>query len=109
MSVIRPVGHEERLSLVEHLDELRSRLITCIAVFLVAFSVCYWQNGWLLETVNKPLQTAQKAGGEEHTQDPLEESARFQIRSGRAFDATAAALASVDKVLARAAARSGLS
>ncbi len=109
MSVIRPVGHEERLSLVEHLDELRSRLIACIAIFLVAFSVCYWQNGWLLKTVNKPLQTAQKAGAEKHTQDPLEESARFQIRSGRAFDATAAALASVDKVLARAAARSGLS
>jgi sec-independent protein translocase protein TatC len=108
MSVIRPVGHEDRLSLVEHLDELRTRLITCLAIFIVAFSVCYWQNGWLLKTVNRPLQTAQNAGGKKHTQDPLEESARFQIRAGRAFDATAAALASVDKVLAQASARSGL-
>ena len=109
MSVIRPIGHEDRLSLVEHLDELRRRLIACIAVFVVAFAVCYWQNDWLLHTINKPLQTAQKAGGENHTQNPLEESQRFQIRSGRAFDATAAALASVDKVLARAATRPGLS
>jgi sec-independent protein translocase protein TatC len=99
MSVIRPIGHEERLSLVDHLDELRTRLIACIAIFLVSFAVCYWQNGWLLHTINKPLQTAQKAGGKKHTQDPLEESQRFQIRSGRAFDATAGALASVDKVL----------
>ncbi len=40
MSRLRPVGHDDRLSLVEHLDELRTRLIWCIAAFLVAFSFC---------------------------------------------------------------------
>ena len=48
MSVVRPVGHEDRLSLIEHLDELRTRLIVCIGVFIAAFSICYWQNHWLL-------------------------------------------------------------
>ena len=27
--VLRPIGHEDRLSIVDHLDELRSRLIVC--------------------------------------------------------------------------------
>ena len=53
MSLVRPVGHEDRLSLVEHLDELRTRLIFCIAAFVVAFSFCYWQNGWLLQTIRR--------------------------------------------------------
>src|ERR687889_48672 len=78
------VGHEDRLSLVEHLDELRTRLIVCIAVFMVAFSVCYWQNEWLLQTINRPLQSTQNLDGKKRSKDPLEESARFEIRSGEA-------------------------
>src|SRR5918911_780602 len=84
MGVVRPVGHEDRLSLVEHLDELRTRLIVCIAIFIAAFSICYWQNHWLLETVNRPLQSTQNLNGKKRSKDPLEESARFEIRSGTA-------------------------
>src|SRR5919107_1052973 len=86
------VGHEDRLSLVEHLDELRTRLIVCIAVFMVAFSVCYWQNEWLLQTINRPLQSTQNLDGKKRSKDPLEEAARFQLRSGAAQKATAQAL-----------------
>jgi sec-independent protein translocase protein TatC len=53
---IRTVGHEDRLSLVDHLDELRSRLIICGAVLAVVFGVCLWQNHALLRVINKPLQ-----------------------------------------------------
>src|ERR1039457_3373567 len=56
-SAIRTIGHEDRLSLVDHLDELRSRLIISAAVLAVAFGVCLWQNHELLHIVNKPLQT----------------------------------------------------
>src|ERR671931_54503 len=77
-------GHEDRLSLVEHLDELRTRLIVCIAVFIAAFAICYWQNHWLLEAVNRPLQSTQNLNGKKRSKDPLEESARFEIRSGTA-------------------------
>ena len=56
-TAIRPIGHEERLSLVEHLDELRTRLIISGIVLAVVFGVCLWQNHELLHVLNKPLQT----------------------------------------------------
>jgi sec-independent protein translocase protein TatC len=57
-----PVRHEDRLSLVDHLDELRSRLIVCVIALVVSFGVCLWQNGVLLSVINQPLDTAtQKA------------------------------------------------
>jgi sec-independent protein translocase protein TatC len=53
--VLRPVGHEDRLSIVDHLDELRSRLMVCGAVLIVAFGFCFWQNHVLLNLLNSPL------------------------------------------------------
>jgi sec-independent protein translocase protein TatC len=53
--VIRPIGHEDRLSIVDHLDELRSRLIVCLAALLVAFGICFWQNHALLDLLNRAL------------------------------------------------------
>src|SRR4029453_11370243 len=55
MPRLRPVDFEDRLSLVEHLDELRTRIIISIAAFAVAFTVCFWQNSRLLEIANAPL------------------------------------------------------
>jgi sec-independent protein translocase protein TatC len=52
---LRPVSHEDRLSLVEHLDELRTRLIVCAAAFGVALALCFWQNHLLLEIASGPL------------------------------------------------------
>jgi sec-independent protein translocase protein TatC len=54
-TAIRPIGHEERLSLVEHLDELRTRLIVSVAALAVAFGFCLWQNHALLHLINAPL------------------------------------------------------
>src|SRR5256714_6321312 len=52
----RPVSHEDRLSLIEHLDELRSRLIISAIALVVSFSVCFAFNGKLLDIVNHPLE-----------------------------------------------------
>ncbi|MDX6635564.1 MAG: sec-independent protein translocase protein TatC [Solirubrobacterales bacterium] len=52
---VRAVSHEDRLTLVEHLDELRSRLIVCIVVLGVALALCFWQNHLLLEVAQHPL------------------------------------------------------
>ncbi len=54
---LRPIGPEDRLSLVDHLDELRTRLIICGAVLVVAFAFTFWQNHELLRIINKPLTT----------------------------------------------------
>ncbi len=51
------IGHEDRLSIVDHLQELRGRLIVSLAALAVAFGVCMWQNHALLHLINKPLST----------------------------------------------------
>ncbi len=56
-SAIRTIGHEDRLSLVDHLEELRTRLIISAAVLIVAFGICLWQNHALLRVINAPLKT----------------------------------------------------
>ena len=43
------------MTLVEHLDELRNRIIASAAVLLVACGLCFWQNHLLLEIANQPL------------------------------------------------------
>jgi len=50
------IGHEDRLSVVDHLEELRTRLIVSLAALAVAFGVCLWQNHALLHIINKPLE-----------------------------------------------------
>ena len=55
MTRLRPIGHDDRLSIVDHLDELRSRLIVCLAALVVAFGLCFWQNNRLLTVLNRAL------------------------------------------------------
>jgi sec-independent protein translocase protein TatC len=55
-STLRPVAHDERLSLVEHLDELRSRIIIIVIAFAIACGVCLWQSDAVLSVLNHPLQ-----------------------------------------------------
>jgi sec-independent protein translocase protein TatC len=57
---LRPIGHEDRLSVVDHLDELRSRLIVCGIFVVVAFAVCFWQNHALLNVLNRALPASPK-------------------------------------------------
>jgi sec-independent protein translocase protein TatC len=52
---VKPVSHDDRLSIVDHLDELRSRLVFCAIVVGVAFALCFWQNELILDIVNDPL------------------------------------------------------
>ncbi|HUA05850.1 MAG TPA: twin-arginine translocase subunit TatC [Solirubrobacteraceae bacterium] len=55
MARIRPIGHDDRLSIVDHLDELRTRLVVCLAALIVAFGFCFWQNNHLLTVLNRAL------------------------------------------------------
>jgi len=56
---IQAASFDDRLTLVEHLDELRSRLIVCGVTLLVAIVVCFAFNDVLLDIANHPLPTAQ--------------------------------------------------
>src|SRR3954447_6262235 len=88
---LKPVGHDERLSLVEHLDELRTRIIICVATFAIAFAVCLWQDNFILDLINRPLaKTA--TGSCQTTKDPLEQANCWQ-QTMRRVNADLAALA----------------
>jgi sec-independent protein translocase protein TatC len=52
---LRAAKFDEQMTLVEHLDELRNRIIASVAVLVVACGLCFWQNELLLEIANKPL------------------------------------------------------
>src|SRR5947209_8662846 len=52
---LRPISHEDTLSVVGHLDELRTRLIVSLLAVAVAFGVCFWQNHRLLHLIDSPL------------------------------------------------------
>ena len=105
MPAVRPIGHEERISIVDHLDELRSRLLICIAVLAGCFAFCYWQNHAILHIVNQPLAEAQHAG----SQDSLQQGARFDIALGAALKQLAPALSSTRDSLGSLAAEPGVS
>lgn len=60
-TAIRMIGHEERMTLVDHLDELRTRLIVGGLAFVVAFGLCFWQNKTLLHVINTPLEQQTRA------------------------------------------------
>src|SRR3954452_9480797 len=52
---LRAVAHDERLTLTEHLGELRVRLMLSVAVLAVLFAGCLWQSRSLLHVLNVPL------------------------------------------------------
>ena len=52
---MKPISHEDRLTVVDHLDELRSRIVVSLSAFGVAFALTTWQNHLVLEIVNRPL------------------------------------------------------
>ena len=49
------IGHEDKLSLVDHLEELRGRLIISLAALAVMFAICMVENHQLLAIINAPL------------------------------------------------------
>jgi sec-independent protein translocase protein TatC len=55
MRRVKAISHEDEVSLVEHLDELRARIVVSLAVFGVALALCFWQNHLLLELASAPL------------------------------------------------------
>src|SRR3954449_6463488 len=55
MTRLQSASFDDRLTVVEHLDELRTRIVVSISAFAVAFTLCFWQNSRLLDIVNAPL------------------------------------------------------
>jgi sec-independent protein translocase protein TatC len=84
------VGHEDRVSILEHLGELRVRLVVSGTALIVAFGLAFWQNHALLNVLNSPLERA-TAGALKHSGGPLAQSARLQQNLRVALDRQRAA------------------
>src|SRR5689334_7127339 len=72
-SALRTIAHDDRLSLVEHLTELRVRIVISLVAFVAATVLCFWQNDRVLDILNKPLKQTTHQGAN----DPLESGSRW--------------------------------
>lgn len=54
----RRVDPEDQLTLTEHLDELRSRLVVSVSVLVIVIAVAFWKWEQLLHWLAKPAQAA---------------------------------------------------
>jgi sec-independent protein translocase protein TatC len=108
--VLRPIGHDDRLSIVDHLDELRSRLIVCLAALIVAFGICFWQNNALLHVLNRALPHVSTVSGQHGLASVPNRSAKertglLEIQKGAAVLAASHGLSSSDRAAAALIAR----
>jgi sec-independent protein translocase protein TatC len=90
--VLRPIGHDDRLSIVDHLDELRTRLIICLTALIVAFGLCFWQNQALLHVLNRALPHVSTVAGHHGlagVQNQAASAGAGLLKSARAFEALA--------------------
>ncbi len=58
--------HEERMpamSFLEHLEELRHRLIYCIAGVAIGFFACFWKADFIFSIMEHPIMDALKRNG----------------------------------------------
>jgi sec-independent protein translocase protein TatC len=93
-TVLRAIGHEDRLSLVDHLGELRTRLVACVLTLLVAFGVAFWQEDLVLDILEGPLAASSQGEG-----NPLDGAAVAQRELSRALKSNAAVLGGAREVL----------
>ncbi|HET6548542.1 MAG TPA: twin-arginine translocase subunit TatC [Solirubrobacter sp.] len=89
-TVMRRVGHEDRLSLVEHLTELRVRIVVCLVAFAACTALCMTQNQTVLDVLTKPLT------------DTVAKGSRDPIMLGAGFDQQLAGVLREDASLYRA-------
>ena len=82
---VRPISHDARLSVIDHLGELRMRLVISLATLTIAFGFAFWQNHAVLRVLNRPLEHA-TASALEHSHGPLAQAARTQQSLSAALD-----------------------
>jgi sec-independent protein translocase protein TatC len=56
----RRLGHRDEATLVEHLEELRTRILICLAALAVGFTVAYVFRSHLLHWLNQPLPPSKR-------------------------------------------------
>jgi sec-independent protein translocase protein TatC len=96
-TALKPIGHDDRLTVVDHLDELRTRLMVCAATLVVVFAICFWQNHALLHFVNVPLKKATPSVENPQNNGRLTQAADAQRQVRGGLVAIGDALAAINK------------
>jgi sec-independent protein translocase protein TatC len=55
MKLPRRLGHGEEATLIEHLEELRSRIFVCLFALIAGSTIAFVVHGTLLDWLNRPL------------------------------------------------------
>ncbi len=63
MTAVSPDLDEKRMTFLEHLMELRVRIIRALKIYVIAFLICWWKADILLGFITKPLSAAWKLAG----------------------------------------------
>lgn len=87
-SALRQVAHDDRLSLVEHLTELRVRIVVCLVAFIGATALCFVFNQDVLDVLNEPLTSTVDAGN----RDPIQQGAGYDQEIAKVLISGAAVL-----------------
>ncbi|MBB4661077.1 twin-arginine translocase subunit TatC [Conexibacter arvalis] len=94
-TALKPIGHDDRLTIVDHLDELRTRLMICAASLVVIFAICFWQNHALLDFLNQPLKDSTPTVQDPKNNGRLGRVAAAQRQVGEGLAAGAAAFRAI--------------
>jgi sec-independent protein translocase protein TatC len=86
---IAPIGHEEQLTLIDHLDELRSRIIASLLFVGLVFGFTFWQSDRVLSVITQPVDRALSTSGSTSADalDSDEVQANYQARISQAVTA----------------------
>ena len=57
-SRLRRLGHDEEVSVVDHLDELRQRIIVSLVTLGAAAAFTFWQHARIIELLNRQLPSS---------------------------------------------------
>lgn len=55
---LAPIGHEDQLTLVDHLQELRTRLVSSLIFVVFVFGFTFWQSDAVLGFITQPVDNA---------------------------------------------------
>ena len=78
----RRLEHGEEATLIEHLEELRSRLIIALSALAVGFALAYIFHGQLLDWLNRPLPKGLKKPATFGVAEPFLTSVMVSLYAG---------------------------
>jgi sec-independent protein translocase protein TatC len=80
----RRLSHAEEATLVEHLDELRTRIFVCLGALTIGFAIAFVFRGHLLHWLNAPLPDDRKKPITLSVAEPFLTSMKVSLLAGLA-------------------------